>query len=215
MDHTPGQRQFTSLQAWKNFYIRKSPYTEAELDRFILQRQEWQAQNGERHRRELVALAVSHGVALASHDDTDGDHVAESIRDGVAIAEFPTTVAAAEASRAAGIQVMMGAPNIIRGGSHSGNVAAEDLARAGLLDILSSDYVPASLLMAGFDLPRRVPGLSLPDAIRTVTLNPRDAMGLSDRGALLPGRRADLVRVAWLDDAPFAREVYRGGARVS
>lgn len=215
MDHTPGQRQFTSLETWKNFYSRKSSHTEAELDAFIVKRLDARERHGERHRRRLVELAGDSDIVLASHDDADRQHVAESAGDGVRIAEFPTTVVAAEASHALGIAVMMGAPNIIRGGSHSGNVAAEELARAGLLDILSSDYVPASLLMAGFDLPRRVPGLTLAEAIRTVTLNPAEATGLRDRGALEAGRRADLVRVAWLDGAPFAREVYRGGRRVS
>lgn len=215
MDHTPGQRQFTSLAAWKSFYSRKSAYSEAELDHFVAQRLEARDRHADRHRRRLVELAAANGVVLASHDDASLDHVAESVGDGVRIAEFPTTTEAAAASRAAAIHVMMGAPNIIRGGSHTGNVAAADLGRAGLLDILSSDYVPSSLLMAGFDLPNLVPGLSLAAAIRTITLNPAEATGLHDRGALEPGRRADLVRVAWLDGAPFARTVYRGGRRVS
>lgn len=215
MDHTPGQRQFTSLETWKNFYGRKSHYSEAELEAFVAVRLEARARHADKHRRRLVELARSNAVVLASHDDADPDHVAESASDGVRIAEFPTTVEAAQASREAGIAVMMGAPNLVRGGSHSGNVAAERLARDGLLDILSSDYVPASLLMAGFELPRRVPTISLPEAIRTVTLQPAEATGLTDRGALVPGRRADLVRVGWLDQAPFAREVYRGGERVA
>ena len=90
----------------------------------------------------------------------------------------------------------MGGPNVVRGGSHSGNVAAEELAREGLLDILSSDYVPASLLLAAFELPRRVPALDLAAAIRTVTLAPAEATGLTDRGSIAIGKRADLVSVS-------------------
>lgn len=215
MDHTPGQRQFTSIATWKTYYGGKYSRTESQLDAFVGRRLEAQARNGDRHRRLLVEIARRHGIVLASHDDAGHDHVDESIRDGVRIAEFPTTVAAAERSGGAGIAVMMGAPNIVRGGSHSGNIAAADLAEAGLLDILSSDYVPASLLMAGFDLPNRAPGLTLPAAIRTVTLNPARATGLTDRGALEVGLRADVVRVGFLQGAPFAREVYRAGSRVA
>jgi alpha-D-ribose 1-methylphosphonate 5-triphosphate diphosphatase len=109
----------------------------------------------------------------------------------------------------------MGAPNLIRGGSHSGNVAAETLAQEGALDILSSDYVPASLLMAAFDLPRRIPRISLPQAVRTVTKNPADATGLTDRGEIQAGKRADLVRVSMAGGVPVVRRVWRGGERIN
>ncbi|WP_375459517.1 alpha-D-ribose 1-methylphosphonate 5-triphosphate diphosphatase [uncultured Enterovirga sp.] len=214
MDHTPGQRQFTSLATWKAFYARKTPFSNTELDAFIDQKLATHQRYAVPHRRWLVEAAREAGIVLASHDDATAEHVAESACDGVGIAEFPTTMAAAEASREAGLKIMMGAPNVIRGGSHSGNVAAEDLARRGMLDILSSDYVPASLLMAAFDLPRRVPAISLPEAIRTVTSNPAEATGLTDRGAIAVGRRADLVRVARHGDTPVVRHVYRAGARI-
>jgi alpha-D-ribose 1-methylphosphonate 5-triphosphate diphosphatase len=109
---------------------------------------------------------------------------------------------------------VMGAPNVVRGGSHSGNVSAQALAEAGLLDVLSSDYVPASLLHAAFVLHQRA-GLRLPDAMRTVALNPARAIGLTDRGEIAPGQRADLVRVRLHGDLPIVREVWRGGARVA
>ena len=121
-----------------------------EVDEFIRQRLDLHTRYADRHRRELVALARRTGAILASHDDATADHVDEAVELGIAVAEFPTTVEAARASHQAGIKVMMGGPNIVRGGSHSGNVAAEELAREGLLDILSSDYVPASLLLGRF-----------------------------------------------------------------
>ena len=108
----------------------------------------------------------------------------------------------------------MGAPNVVRGGSHSGNVAAETLAREGVLDILSSDYVPASLLMGAFELARRIEGYGLAAALRTVTLHPARAAGLTDRGQIAAGLRADLVRIRVARDLPVVREVYRGGRRV-
>lgn len=215
MDHTPGQRQFTSLETWRAFYTRKTAYTPDELDAFIAHKLATHAQYAAPHRQGLVDMAARHAIVLASHDDATAAHVRESVADGVHIAEFPTTFEAAQASRDAGVKIMMGGPNVIRGGSHSGNVAAADLAGAGMLDILSSDYVPASLLMAAFDLPRRVPEITLPQAIRTVTLNPAAATGLSDRGEIRAGLRADLVRVVLLDGSPVAREVFRGGARVA
>ncbi len=140
-------------------------------------------------------LAGVHGTPLASHDDTTAEHVEQAVLDRVAIAEFPTTVGAAAALHAAGVKVMMGAPNLIRGGSHSGNVATADLARAGMLDLMSSDYVPSSLLIAALRLPEAAPNYDLPAAIRTVSKTPADAVGLTDRGEIAVGKRADLIRV--------------------
>jgi alpha-D-ribose 1-methylphosphonate 5-triphosphate diphosphatase len=214
MDHTPGQRQFRDVEKFLIYYRGKTSLTEAELqaliDRRLRQHEQWSADN----RRRLVSFARAHGVALASHDDTTLEHVEESVADGVSIAEFPTTVEAARASHEAGIGVLMGAPNLVRGGSHSGNVAAEDLARRGLLDIFSSDYVPGSLIHAAFDLARRVPGIPLNDAVATVTDNPARSAGLADRGRLGTGLRADLVRVRETS-MPVVRAVWREGRRVA
>jgi alpha-D-ribose 1-methylphosphonate 5-triphosphate diphosphatase len=109
----------------------------------------------------------------------------------------------------------MGAPNVVRGGSHSGNIAAVDLAREGLLDILSSDYIPSSLLMAALQLPRHVPVIDLASAVRTVTRTPAEAVGLSDRGEIAVGKRADLIRVHVARDVPVVRSVWREGQRVA
>lgn len=214
MDHTPGARQFTSLDAWRIYYGGKSGLTRHDLDRLIASKREQFERNYEIHRKALVSLARENGIVLASHDDATREHVDESIADAVAIAEFPTSVEAARLSHAAGIQVLMGAPNVVRGGSHSGNIAAETLAREGYLDILSSDYVPASLLLGAFDLARRLEGYGLARALRTVTLNPARAAGLDDRGSIDVDKRADLVRVELVEDAPIVREVYREGRRV-
>jgi alpha-D-ribose 1-methylphosphonate 5-triphosphate diphosphatase len=214
MDHTPGTRQFRNLSAWKIYYGGKSDLRGDELDRFMDRKRALFASNYKRHRVALVDLARTRGIAMASHDDTTLEHVRESVADGVAIAEFPTTVEAASASHAAGVAVLMGAPNVVRGGSHSGNVAAEVLARDGVLDILSSDYVPASLLMGALELARRINRLGLAAALRTVTLHPARATGLTDRGQIASGLRADLLRIHLVQDLPVVREVYRGGQRV-
>ncbi len=214
MDHTPGARQFASLEAWRTYYGGKSGLPYDQLDALMKRKRQQFDRNYTRHRVALIEMARAHGAALASHDDTTLDHVLESIADKVEVAEFPTSLESAVLSHEASIAVLMGAPNVVRGGSHSGNVAAETLARAGVLDILSSDYVPGSLLIGAFELARRIDGYGLPKAIRTITFNPARACGLSDRGEIAPGKAADLLRVRLIDDAPIIREVYRDGCRI-
>jgi alpha-D-ribose 1-methylphosphonate 5-triphosphate diphosphatase len=189
--------------------------TDAELDVLFAKRLDYQAAHAEANQRALVDLARKHNAPLASHDDTTPEHVAEAIENGVSIAEFPTTVEAARSLHAAGVRVLMGAPNLVRGGSHAGNVATEDLARAGALDVLSSDYVPASLLMAALRLPKAVPEIALPAAIQTVTKTPAEAVGLRDRGEIAVGKRADLIRVRIVGDVPAVRGVWREARRVA
>lgn len=215
MDHTPGQRQFRDTDKWFIYYGGKSGRSKAEVEEVLHRRQTIGRAQAEANRPAIVALAQAHGIALASHDDTTLEDVAQSVAEGVAIAEFPTTIEAAEASRAAGLATVMGAPNVVRGGSHSGNVAATDLARAGALDILSSDYVPASLLVAAFQL-QDIPAVGgLPGAIRLVSKNVADATGLTDRGEIAVGKRADFVQVRLAKDHPVVRHVWRGGERVA
>lgn len=215
MDHTPGQRQFRDEEKLRTYYRGKTGLSEADLDRLFDNRRQRAAEIGEPNKRGLVALAHDRRIALASHDDTLEDHVAESLADRVSIAEFPTTVEAAQASHAAGISVLMGAPNVVRGGSHSGNVSAVELAEAGVLDILSSDYVPISLIHGAFGL-RDVAAMGgLPGALRTVTLTPAIATGMTDRGEIAVAKRGDLVRVAMVGEQPVVREVWRTGRRIA
>jgi alpha-D-ribose 1-methylphosphonate 5-triphosphate diphosphatase len=216
MDHTPGQRQFRDEEKLRTYYRGKAGgLTDAELDALFDQRRAFAARHSADNYRDLVALARAQGLRLASHDDTTLEHVAQSVADRVAIAEFPTTREAAQALHEAGIAVLMGAPNLVRGSSHSGNVGTADLARAGLLDVMSSDYMPASLLTAAFHLPKAVPAIALPAAVATVTRAPAAAIGLDDRGEIAIGKRADLVRVRVARDIPVVRSVWRAGARIA
>jgi len=215
MDHTPGQRQFRSLEDYKRFYARQMGRSEDELQAYLDARQAEHERYSAANRKAIVGRARQLGLALASHDDATIAHVEEAAEDGVAIAEFPTTLEAAAAAHDAGLAILMGAPNVVRGKSHSGNISATDLVAAGLLDILSSDYVPFALLQAAFLLPRRVEGLDLSRALATVTRNPARAAGLTDRGEIAPGKRADLVRVAADAPLPVVRGVWREGQRVS
>ncbi|NDV01323.1 alpha-D-ribose 1-methylphosphonate 5-triphosphate diphosphatase [Pseudoroseicyclus tamaricis] len=213
MDHTPGQRQFTDLDKVRDYVMGKRGVTEEEFRRAVAEQTALTAEHGARHLAEAVAAARRFGAALASHDDTTEAHVAESAGHGVAMAEFPTTLEAAHACRAAGIAVIMGAPNLVRGGSHSGNVAAREAAEAGVLDILSSDYVPSSLLLGAVMLGDLWGDMAR--GLATVTEAPARAAGLDDRGRLAPGLRADLLRIRrGPGGTPMVRGVWSGGVRV-
>ncbi len=190
----------------------KRGMSEQQFEAHIASQQALSARVSAAHEAAAVEAARRYGAVIASHDDTTADQVATSRTKGVSFAEFPTTVEAARACRDNGILVMMGAPNLIRGGSHSGNVAAADLAQQDLLDILSSDYVPSALLSAALmlgdlwgDLPR---------GIATVTAAPARAAGLTDRGTLAPGKRADLIRVHRIGNAGAIRGTWVAGQRV-
>ncbi|MDR5801360.1 alpha-D-ribose 1-methylphosphonate 5-triphosphate diphosphatase [Caballeronia sp. LZ001] len=214
MDHTPGQRQWQDHEKWRKYQERHGKWSDEHANDVLAQLAEHQARYAAAHRADIVARCQRLGISLASHDDTLIEHVKEAARDGIALAEFPTTLDAARAAREHGIATIMGAPNVVRGGSHSGNVSALELAREGLLDILSSDYVPSSLLIAVFDLVEKA-GWTLPRAVATVSWAPAHAAGLADRGAIVTGLRADFVRVALADGLPVPRETYRNGQRVS
>lgn len=215
MDHAPGQRQFVNLEAYRIYYQGKKKLSDEEFVHFSERRIAESNANSARNRRLIAERCHDQSIAMASHDDATVEHVAEGIELGVALAEFPTTIEAALLSRAAGLQVLMGAPNVVRGGSHSGNVSALELLEHGALDILSSDYVPFSLLQAVFLLAEKSI-LDLPSAVRLVSDNPARAAKLDDRGRIEVGRRADLVRVrAEAGLPPQVAGVWREGRRVA
>ena len=213
MDHTPGQRQFASVEKYYQYYQGKFGYSDAEMAAYVAQKTELNRRFADANRRTLAALVRARGLPQASHDDGTHAHIEEAIALGMTIAEFPTTVEAATAARDHGMAVVMGAPNVVRGGSHSGNISACDTAAAGLLDILSSDYAPVSLLHAAFLLHSAIE-MPLPEAVAKVSFNPAQALGLTDRGEIAPGKRADLVRVCVVDQLPVPRQVWRAGERV-
>jgi alpha-D-ribose 1-methylphosphonate 5-triphosphate diphosphatase len=214
MDHTPGQRQWQDAAKWRQYQERNGKWSDEKMEAALVELSDLQARFAQVHRRRIVERCEARGIAVASHDDTLVAHVEEAVSEGIAISEFPTTLAAAKAARGHGLAAIMGAPNIVRGGSHSGNVSALELAKAGLLDILSSDYVPSSLMMAVFQLVREA-GWSLPRAVATVSAAPARAVGLEDRGAILAGLRADIVRVRLCDALPVPHATYAAGVRVA
>ena len=212
MDHTPGQRQWGNIDTFRAF-LGDNNWTDEQVAAEVAERQLMQAKFAAGHRDRVLELCRGRNVPLASHDDTLDEHVEQAVADGLTICEFPTTKAAAARARVAGMRILMGSPNVVRGGSHSGNVSAVALADAGLLDGLSSDYVPASLLHGAFQLAGR-PGIDLPKAVAMVSANPAEMVGLSDRGEVTAGKRADLARVYQAGDLPIVRQVWRTGERV-
>jgi alpha-D-ribose 1-methylphosphonate 5-triphosphate diphosphatase len=212
MDHTPGQRQWRNLDKYR-LYQRDKAWTDAEFGAHVAERIARQRQNAVPNRVWVLARCRDLNLPLATHDDTTEENVREAKAAGVRIAEFPTTPEAARVARREGIRVVAGAPNLVRGVSHSGNVSARELAEEGLLDGLSSDYMPCALLQGVFVL-HREPGYALPAAVAMVSANVAAMLGLADRGEIAPGKRADLIRVGLHGDLPVVKAVWRGGRRV-
>jgi alpha-D-ribose 1-methylphosphonate 5-triphosphate diphosphatase len=214
MDHTPGQGQYSDttrytqfLREWLGFSDEQLAPVYSRIEQKVAQVQA-EPRNWEAARR-IIQTALAYGVAVAAHDDDTPQKVEEQARMGVTLSEFPVNLAAARAARDHNMHVIMGAPNAYRGESNTGNLSASDAIAAGVVDILASDYIPGAMLHVVWKLAER--GLmALPAALRLVTANPADAMGMKDRGRLMPGHRADLVLV---EEGPYprVRATWRGG----
>jgi len=213
MDHTPGQRQFRDFKKYKTYIMGKRGIDEAAFQTLVDVSIKAREDLGVSNENAACAAAVRLGAVMASHDDTTVEHVENSTNRGMRLAEFPTTVEAARACRERGIAIMMGAPNLMRGGSHSGNVSALELAQQDLLDVISSDYVPAALLQSALML-ANLWG-DLPRAMRTVSTNPAAAAGLQDRGQIAIGQRADVVCYEPIGDMGVIRRVVSDGKIVA
>ncbi len=211
MDHSPGVGQYANIDFYRALR-RRGGLDDHYIEQRIKELQAQREQTRIPHRRALLERVASRAIALASHDDRTEDEVAENAADGIRISEFPVTMEAAQAAKAHGMEVIAGAPNIVRGGSHSGNVSAADLLETGAVDAFASDYVPNSLVEAAFQCAQRV---GLPQAVALVTERPARLAGLGDRGTLHPGQRADIVRVRLHDGLPVVRQVWRAGERIA
>lgn len=214
MDHTPGQRQWRQLDKYREYTQRDDVWSDAQLHSEVRRLQDLQSLHAQTNRAAILRAAHDQGLPLASHDDTEPEHVQLARADGIRISEFPTTAAAARTARACGLATVVGAPNLVRGQSHSGNVSALDLAMERLIDCISSDYVPQSLLQSAMVLHRQA-GWALHEALGAISLTPARLIALTDRGEIAPGQRADMVRMRLLDDIPVALETWRAGRRVA
>ena len=212
MDHSPGVGQYADIDFYRKLR-RQSGLDEATVERRIQEMQEQRARLRAPNRKALLQRVRGTTIALASHDDRTEAEIAENAADGIKISEFPVSMEAALAAKRAGMTVIAGAPNIVRGGSHSGNVNAVDLLRAGAVDAFASDYVPPSLIEAAFQCAREE-SITLSDAVAMISDHPARMSGLPDRGRLETGMRADLVRVRLHGTLPIVRQVWRAGERV-
>lgn len=215
MDHTPGDRQSLDRELWLDRMAREmglDPVAARAAMEELLTRS---ARVGAEVRAHVVARARSAGLPLMSHDDRTVAQVDQAREEGVVVAEFPTTLAAAERARALGLDIVMGAPNLLRGGSQSGNVALRDLLERDLCDVLCSDYIPRSPLDAALMIAEDE---SLPQdltrAIGMVTEAPARLAGLTDRGRIAAGLRADLVQVRRVGAHNHVVAVWTKGRRV-
>jgi len=213
MDHTPGMRQWRNLDDLKRYNIGSGEKTEDQHEKDVAYRMETGPRNREKNWPLIIEMFGSRGIPIATHDDTTEEDVQAGIASGAVISEFPTTVEAAQAAQKHGLGTIAGAPNIVRGGSHSGGVSAAHLTELGLLDGLSSDYVPASLMQAIVKLNNKH-DISLHRAMGMVTWKIADMVGLKDRGRLKPGARSDILRFKVLDGSPIVKTVWSQGVRV-
>ncbi|MEM6650691.1 MAG: alpha-D-ribose 1-methylphosphonate 5-triphosphate diphosphatase, partial [Pseudomonadota bacterium] len=215
MDHTPGQRQYPDLERHLNNWRTHAGLSEEEVKTRYHEMIENQANYGPKNRHFIAEYAKTHDLALASHDDQLIDHIDDARAIGATISEFPTTMDATKAAHQGGMVVAMGAPNLMRGGSYSGNVSAGDVASENILDVFASDYVPRSMIEAAFRLTQSPYDWSLPKAMGTVTWNAAHCVGLRDRGVLREGLRADFIRVRLFQNRPVVRSVWVGGVRAA
>jgi alpha-D-ribose 1-methylphosphonate 5-triphosphate diphosphatase len=213
MDHSPGIGQWGDVSQFRAI-LRRDGLTETEIEARLEHHREGRLRWRGRNKRVVLDRMRGRPIALASHDDRTTEEVAENAADGIRIAEFPVSMEAALAARSYGMEVIAGAPNVVRGGSHSGNVAAADLLRAQAVDAFASDYVPASLLEAAI-MATTIGEISLPQAVALVTDRPARMAGLVDRGRIEVGLSADLVRVHLHEGMPIVRGVWRRGERVA
>lgn len=215
MDHTPGDRQSPDIDRWFAHMIHEMEVDEATGHAMMDELFERSRKRGAEVRAHVVRAAHAHRLPIMSHDDRTVAHADQAAAEGLEISEFPTTHEAARRARDAGLAIVMGAPNYLRGGSQSGNVGVAELLAHGLVDALASDYIPRSPLDAAFRLAAD-PALpqDLPAAIALVSDAPARITGLSDRGRIEEGLRADLVAVRLIDDQPVVQAVWRAGKQV-
>jgi alpha-D-ribose 1-methylphosphonate 5-triphosphate diphosphatase len=214
MDHSPGIGQYRNLDRYKQMRIRQMQLTPGEVDRRVEELLDQRARMREPNRHWLLGRLAHRALPLASHDDATAEEVARNAEDGIRISEFPVTMEAAAAAARLGVAVIAGAPNIVRGGSHSGNVAAMELVHAGAVDVLASDYVPPAMIEAAWRA-AAAGAVGLPAAVAMITDRPARMVGLADRGRIEPGLRADLVQVRPHEGHAVVRRVWRAGGRIA
>jgi len=208
MDHTPGQGQFKNIEDYKAYHKRVYGLKEEEIERILNRKREHDKMS---NLRKVLDKAHKTGIPVASHDD-DTDKKVEFFHSlGIKISEFPVTLEAAKKAKELGMIISMGAPNVVRGRSSTGNLSAIEAIKHNLVDVLCSDYSAEAMLYAPFILERKKL-MTLNEAVNLVSLNPARAIGMDDEvGSIEPGKRADLIIVDKIDEIPVVTKTIVNG----
>lgn len=190
MDHSPGQGQFKSLETFKSYYKSYYDLSEDQIQEVINKK----TNKNEDKINDLISFTKEHNLTLLSHDDDCVEKLDGLLDLGVQISEFPLDLEVARYAVSRGIATGMGAPNIVRGGSQSGNIAAIDLVKEGVCKYLCSDYHPTSMLQAVYKM-KDDANLELAKGFSMVTSTPAKYANLEDRGEISEGKRADIIVV--------------------
>jgi alpha-D-ribose 1-methylphosphonate 5-triphosphate diphosphatase len=214
MDHTPGQGQFVDVTQFRTYYGKVRGKSDQEVDQLIAERMALRNQVESEPLQHLTHLCRRHNIRVAGHDDDTTAKVNWNHQLGVTLSEFPINLEAARSAHACGMQVSLGAPNILRGRSATGNLNAREAIRAGYGSIICSDYAPVALLHAGMTLVQK--GIiDLVKMSRMLSSNPARAVGIDySTGAIEEGKRADLVLVDLNDDIPAIKRTFVQGRQV-
>ncbi|ARF17666.1 phosphonate metabolism protein PhnM [Sporosarcina ureae] len=199
MDHTPGQGQYRNLEVYRETLKGYRDLSDSDINVLIAERQTTESLTTE-NMKEIAEIATEKGIAIASHDDDNVQKLELVKTFGTTISEFPITLEVAKRAKELGLHTIAGAPNVLLGGSHSGNLSATEAIDHGCIDILCSDYYPAGLLHAVFALHEKY-GNDLHQMFMMVTLNPAKAVRIDDElGSIKIGKKADLLIIERMDD---------------
>ena len=198
MDHSPGQGQYRNLEVYRKTLKGYKDLSDEAVNG-IIDRHQVKEKMTIQMIREIADLARSKHIAIASHDDDTIEKVDFVKQFGATISEFPITLEVAKEAKRQGMYTIAGAPNVLLGGSHSGNLCAAEAIKHGAIDILCSDYYPASLLHAVFIMHEHY-GQDLGQMFNLVSINPARAVQMDEElGSIKKGKKADIIVINKID----------------
>ena len=198
MDHTPGQGQYRDLEIYRETLKGYQKMSDEQANQIIENHQNKEKLTLDKI-QEVAAIALDNHIAIASHDDDHADKLSLVKSYGTTISEFPTTLDVAKKAKELGLLTIAGAPNILLGGSHSGNLSAAEAISHDTIDILCSDYYPAALLHSIFHLHEKY-NQDLHKMFQLVTINPAKAVKMDHLiGSIKEGKKADIIIIEKMD----------------
>lgn len=214
MDHAPGQGQYHRPGAFERYVMKNQGVGLEEVAAIVRELADRRDRVDWGQLISLTTAARGYGIAVASHDDDNSASVERSLQFGASVSEFPLSLDTAAYATRKGMSVCVGAPNIVRGGSHDGNLNAINAVKQGAAGILCSDYHPASLLQAVFIM--EAEGVPLEKAVAMATLNPAVILGRADKvGSIAIGKLADMIVVRKIRGNPLVQTTIVNGTVVN